>query len=202
MAVPASQVDSSSAVPVSDARSEGSGIAQTLAQNREEFLEFLARRVGSRELAEELLQDAFVNGLAHAGSVRDEESAVAWFYRLLRNRLVDHYRAAARERARTESDETLAETASADEDRDLHNQVCACVGRTLDAVSPAYAAVLRAVDLEGEALEGFAHREGIGIGNARVRLHRARRSMRERLEAMCGANQAAAFVNCDCGPAC
>ena len=42
---------------------------------------------GARDLAEEILQDAFVRGLSRgAGArLRDDESAVAWFYRLLRN---------------------------------------------------------------------------------------------------------------------
>ncbi|HEY0710923.1 MAG TPA: RNA polymerase sigma factor [Polyangia bacterium] len=176
-------------------------VAHLLAENREEFLGFLTRRLGSRELAEELLQDALVSGIARAASVRDDESAVAWFYRLLRNRLVDHFRAAARARRLGPLDEA-AETAVEDDDGGLHRQVCACVGKTLDAVSADYAAVLRAVDLEGEAVESYAKKAGIAIGNARVRLHRARRSMRQRLEEMCGAHRADAFVDCDCDPGC
>ncbi|HEY0712388.1 MAG TPA: hypothetical protein VGF45_06925, partial [Polyangia bacterium] len=52
------------------APSRGAGrrlIVQMLAKNREEFLEFLARRLGSRDVADELLQDAFVTGIARAG---------------------------------------------------------------------------------------------------------------------------------------
>src|SRR5687768_981204 len=53
-----------------------------------DFLKFLEPRVASRTVAEELLQNAFVRALERGGSIRDEESAVAWFYRLLRNALV------------------------------------------------------------------------------------------------------------------
>ena len=67
-------------------------------EHHRRFLGFLERRVGSREVAEELLQAAFVKGLERGGDVRDGESAVAWFYRLLRNVLVDHWRRRGAER--------------------------------------------------------------------------------------------------------
>ena len=56
--------------------------------------------MGSRADAEDILQDVFVRGLGRAGEIRDEERAVAWFYGLLRNAVVDHWRArATRDRA-------------------------------------------------------------------------------------------------------
>lgn len=66
-------------------------VARLLANHRR-FLNFLTARVGSREDAEDILQDAFVRGLQKVGQLRDDESAVAWFYRLLRNAVIDHYR--------------------------------------------------------------------------------------------------------------
>lgn len=54
-------------------------IAKVLADRHREFLGFLERRVGSAEIAEDLLQEAFTRGLSQADTVRDEESAVAWF---------------------------------------------------------------------------------------------------------------------------
>lgn len=63
-----------------------------LVANRRRFLEFVTARGRTRADAEEILQDAFLRGLEPGDALRDDESAVAWFYRLLRNALVDHYR--------------------------------------------------------------------------------------------------------------
>src|ERR1044071_3112850 len=63
-----------------------------LVENRARFLAFLERRVGARDAAEEILQQAYLRGMARGGGLRAGESAVAWFYRLLRNVLVDHWR--------------------------------------------------------------------------------------------------------------
>jgi RNA polymerase sigma-70 factor (ECF subfamily) len=48
--------------------------------------------VGGREAAEDVLQAALVKGFERGSSIRGEESVVAWFYRVLRNAVTDHYR--------------------------------------------------------------------------------------------------------------
>src|SRR5882757_3916169 len=68
------------------------GAIQRLVDSHRQFLSFLQKRVESREVAEDILQSAFVRGLERGAEVRDEESAVAWFYRVLRNATIDHYR--------------------------------------------------------------------------------------------------------------
>lgn len=74
-------------------------VIAVLVDNHRRFLAFLEKRVGTCAEAEDILQDAFVRGLARAGEIRDGDRAVAWFYRLLRNAVVDHWRArAARDR--------------------------------------------------------------------------------------------------------
>ncbi len=58
-------------------------VVAILVDNHREFLKFLERRVGSRAVAEDILQEAFARGLDRLQSLRDDESAVAWFYRIL-----------------------------------------------------------------------------------------------------------------------
>src|ERR1700693_4155330 len=65
---------------------------QRLVDSHRQFLAFLQGRVESRAVAEDILQSAFVRGLERGAEIRDEESAVAWFYRVLRNAVIDHYR--------------------------------------------------------------------------------------------------------------
>src|SRR3954447_19596417 len=66
-------------------------LVAVLAQNGRAFLSFLERRVGGRELAEDVLQDAFARSLDRLPAT-SEESAVAWFYRVRRNAGVAHSR--------------------------------------------------------------------------------------------------------------
>src|SRR5215471_2057413 len=67
-----------------------------LLESRAQFLNFLKKRVSSPDVAEELLQDAFLKSVEKSGDIRDAESIVAWFYRVLRNSVIDHYRSSGR----------------------------------------------------------------------------------------------------------
>src|SRR5438128_11424897 len=82
------------------ARGVGAGVAgvparnelmAVLVENRRAFLSFLERRIGHREVAEDVLQEAFARSLDKL-PLGTEESALAWFYRVLRNAVIDHYR--------------------------------------------------------------------------------------------------------------
>ena len=73
-------------------RHTNSAVVATLVDNHRRFLSFLTNRVGNRHDAEEILQAAFVRGVERLDTVRDSENVVAWFYRLLRNAVIDYYR--------------------------------------------------------------------------------------------------------------
>jgi RNA polymerase sigma factor (sigma-70 family) len=179
-------------------------VVATLLANHRRFLDFLAARVGSREDAEEILQDAFVRGLEKAGEVRDDESAVAWFYRLLRNAVTDHYRRTAASRKALEGHAREAPEADPGFDADLERVVCACVDDLIPVLKPEYADLIRRVDLGGADVASAADALGITPGNARVRLHRARVALRGELERSCRTCATHGCLDCTCsrpGPA-
>ena len=163
---------------------------------RREFLAFLERRVGDRATAEDILQDAFAKAAGRAGEIRKAESAVAWFYRLLRNAIVDHRRrAGAEHRALTVLAGELGEPGSGTETK---GAVCACVMRLAGSLKPEYADVLRQVEVEGTAVKDYARDRGISPSNAGVRVHRARNALRELVVISCGACAEHGCLDCDC----
>lgn len=171
---------------------------QTLVANHQRFLAFLRPRVGSDEVAEEILQAAFVKGIEKSETIRDGESAVAWFYRLLRNAVIDHYRRSDAERrghARyaDENREAVAELEVA-----IEGAVCACVGDLIPTLKAEYAEILRRVDLEGRSVVETAAALGVTPNNAAVRLHRAREALRKRLEQSCGTCTEHGCLECTC----
>ena len=172
-------------------------LLKALVGSHQRFLAFLERRVGSRETAEDILQDGFVRALERANALRTEESAVAWFYRLLRNAVVDYYR------RRTTEDRALdaaaIELQETDVDAELRETICTCVRDLLDTLKPAYRDALRRVELEGERVDAFARDVGISATNASVRLHRARKALRRRLLETCGTCVTHGCRDCECG---
>lgn len=170
-----------------------------LVDNHQRFLQFLARRVEPREVAEEILQEAFVRGIDKGASLREGESATAWFYRLLRNALVDHYRRRGAERRALDVVSREPEAIAASPDDELMGTVCACVGALVDTLKPEYRDIVRRIDLEGTTVQQFALESGISANNAGVRVHRAREALRKQLARSCGTCATHGCLDCHCG---
>lgn len=170
---------------------------QRLVDGHREFLAFLMRRVGSRETAEDILQTAFVRGLERGAEVRDEDSVVAWFYRVLRNAVVDHYRhKASAERA---LEAYGREFDSVQPPPEIQEEICQCLNGLLASLKPEYGQALRLVDMEEASLKDLAARAGISEGNAAVRVHRAREALRKQVRLCCGTCAEHGCLNCSCG---
>lgn len=175
-------------------------VLKVLVDNHRQFLAFLERRLGSRHTAEDVLQDAWVRGLAKLHTVRDEGAVTAWFYRLLRNAIVDHFRRRGSERRGLDRLAAVPEEhAPAVDDDELMREVCGCVERLLATLKPEYAEALRRVDLDGATVAAWAAAAAITPNNASVRLHRARRALAARLEQSCGTCATHGCLDCSCG---
>lgn len=164
---------------------------------RRQFLHFLERRVRDRAVAEDILQSAYARALAASGQLRANESSVAWFYRILRNALIDHYRRRAAESAALDRWARELEKESSLEPQ-LEETTCACIAGALALLTPAYADLLRNVDLGGISLSAFAKGQGITAGNAAVRAHRARTALRKQLIRCCGTCAEHGCLECKC----
>jgi RNA polymerase sigma factor (sigma-70 family) len=174
-----------------------SAVLDTLVRNHREFLAFLERRVGDRDLAEDLLQDAFVRGIDKIGALRQSDSARAWFYRTLRNAIVDA------SRRRDVADRRLAALRSelddaAASDTELARIVCACVSRLASTLKPEYSQVLERVEVDGIPVADYAKEVGISESNAGVRAFRARAALRREVERSCGTCAEHGCVDCSC----
>lgn len=172
-------------------------VLRVLLDNHARFLSFLERRVGSRDDAEDILQEAFVRSLDRAASLGGSESATTWFYRVLRNAITDHYR--RRDSRGRALDRFAAETEVAETpDNGLEAVVCACVLSLLETLKPEYGAAIRRVDLDGTSVRGYAEEAGITPSNAGVRLHRAREALRRQLARSCGTCLTHGCLDCKC----
>lgn len=181
-----------------DALPDGPDPVTELVRERDAFVRFVRPRVESDAAAEEIVQNAFVRGIEHGGELRDGESATAWFYRILRNAIVDHYRrrdaaSRAHERIEREMPESLG-----DAPLDDRTRACACVRSLAATLKPEYAQVLEKVDVEGRGVSEVAAESGISANNAAVRLHRARQALKKRVEQTCRSCATHGCVDCTC----
>lgn len=169
-----------------------------LVDNHRQFLAFLERRLGDRALAEDLLQDAFVKSLQKEADERDETSSVAWFYRTLRNAVIDHYRrTGARNRALESFARELED--AVEPPPELHDEICGCVSSIASTLKPEYSDAIRRIDVEGAPVQEFAAEAGITPNNASVRVFRAREALRKQVKTTCGTCADHGCLECSCG---
>ena len=164
-----------------------------LVQNHRKFLAFLEQRVGSRTDAEEILQAAFVKAVEKAESIREDGKSISWFYQMLRNAIIDHYRKQDVQK-RAQKSMSLA----LDFEEEIERTVCACMNDLIPTLPEDYSSILRMVDLEDGDIKTVAQELGLTPNNARVRLHRARVALRKQLERVCRSCTEHGCLDCTC----
>lgn len=171
---------------------------QRLLAQRAEFVAFVQRRVGDAALAEDLVQDAFVRWLEKGHELRAGEAARAWFYRVLRNAVIDRARRAdAGARAVQKLAEDLADR-QGEAAAELDRVACSCIAELADLLPPEQADALRRIELEGRRVVDYAADAGISESNAGVRVHRARTALRREVTRACGACAEHGCLDCSC----
>lgn len=188
-------------VELSTAVRHQNDMVRRLLDHESAFRSFLRRRIGDEVLAEDLLQHSFVRAVEHQHSLRNDDSVVAWFYRVLRNTVIDYYRSHGAESRRDEA--FLQELTHRGEVMEppldeIKAAVCQCLYGIMPELRSNYSELLRRIDLEGESPAHVAHDLNITLNNLTVRLHRARLALRAGLEKSCGVCSQHGCLNCTC----
>ena len=168
-------------------------VARALMADRATYVAFVRGRVRSGADAEDIVQQALVKATECASDLRDPERMRAWFFQILRRTLADHHARWAVRESKLDQLSVEMEEATPEE-----VATCACSLGQLERLRPEYAEILRRVDLDDEPLPVAAAAIGISTNNATVRLHRARKALREQLRQLCGTESARDCLDCGC----
>ena len=167
-------------------------VADTLRAQRADFEAFVRARVAPQDV-DDILQLAALRAIENAGTLEDPGRVTAWLYRIHRNLIVDTYRRRATEQRHVDADTDVPErTISLDDDP------CSCSVIQATRLPESYASILALVDTEGVQLREAAVQLDITPNNAAVRLHRARKALREAMFEHCGVTDPAACAGCRC----
>lgn len=169
--------------------------ATALLENLDAFTGFARAQLGDAELARDAVQESLLKAIATEHQPAEAE-AVRWFYRILRRTIIDlHRRREARQRSLTRYEVEAEAPPDAEETRLL----CACFERLLPELPEQYRDLIRRVDLAGESPMALAAERGVSANALTVQLHRARRRLRELLEATCRVCAKHGCLDCSCG---
>ena len=156
-------------------------------QHVEAVQRFVARRVDDPYLAADLTADVFVAVIESAGTYRRSPGEpVAWMFGIARNVVAGERRRRAKE-ARATAHVRGRELVDEDDVAALQERIdgesaARALYRDLVELPEGERAVLELVALDGLSVGEAGQALGIGAVAARVRLHRARRRLRSRLD--------------------
>ncbi len=160
----------------------------------------LPRVNGDVDAAREIVQATLEKAIRKLNSFRGESGLFTWICRICRNEVVDHIRAARRMRHVVLIDDqpelrAAVESIEAPEEFDLAEsygraESARLVRVVLDRLPTSYGDALEWKYIEGQSVEAIGARLGIGTTAAQSLLARARRSFREGLESVFGADAA------------
>ncbi len=147
---------------------------------------FVARRVADPHLVADLTAEVFLAVIRSAHTYRAERgSVVGWLYGVAHNVVSAERRRRAREHRAHERvagrRELTGEDVARIEDRIDAEAHARALGAAMDRLSGGERAVLELVVLDGLTVKDAAHALGVAPVTARVRLHRAKRALREHL---------------------
>lgn len=172
---------------LAEIRSDPDAFERFYRQHVDAVQRFVARRVDDPYLAADLTADVFVAAIESAGSYRPSRGEpVAWVFGIARNivagerrRKAEELRTVARIRGRELVDE---DDLAALQERIDHELASRALYRDLSQLPAGERAVLELVALDGLSVGETGRALVIGAVAARVRLHRARRRLRSRLD--------------------
>lgn len=159
-------------------------IARELAQP---LLRYLEQYVGDRALAEDLRQETLMRMARGLASFAGRSSVKTWAYSIASRVAADHFRHPDRRARILELDEAgeLTDPDGATDARVIEDEMNACVRQVIDSLPEAYRATLVLHDLEEFSAEETAEICACTLAAAKIRIHRARRRLKDALKAQC-----------------
>lgn len=166
-------------------------------QHEAELRAFLLRRTGDASLAEDVLQDTFLQALKQGGDFCALGSPRAWLFRVARNRLIDTSR---RHRATVAPDENLHLPQT---ERPAVVSLSHCLPQALSQLAERDREAIVQCDIDGMAQAEFAAMQGLTLSAAKSRVQRARQRLKQTLLTLCGihfdeSGLVCCFDACDC----
>lgn len=148
---------------------------------RDRYARYAARLLGSVDLAEDAVQDAFVRAYERLAQCRDRSRFAGWFFLILRNRCFAIQREAAPDRPLEGQEDHLASTVRADAGIEAAERQRA-LDRALMRLTVEQREVFVLKHVEEHSYEEIAALTGASVPSLKMRMHRAYDRLRAELK--------------------
>jgi len=146
---------------------------------------YLERLVGDRATADDLLQDTLLKIARALPGFEGRSSVKTWAFTIATRVATDHLRRPEHRAKMTDVDETTLVEDSETDQRLIVDEMNSCVREVIDSLPEDYRTALVLHDLEGHSAAQVAEIAGCSLPTAKIRIHRARRRLKQALDKEC-----------------
>ena len=148
---------------------------------------YLERLAGNRATADDLLQETLLKIARALPAFEGRSSVKTWAFTIATRVATDHFRRPHSRAQMVDIDETGPNhVLDAEIDQRLViDEMSSCVREVIDSLPEDYRTALVLHDLEGQTAAQVAEIAGCSLANAKIRIHRARRRLKEALNQEC-----------------
>lgn len=146
---------------------------------------YLERLVGSRATADDLLQETLLRIARALPDFEGRCSVKTWAFTIATRVATDHFRKPENRAQMVEIDESAHVDEAETEQRLVIDEMNSCVRQVINSLPEDYRTALVLHDLEGQTAAQVADIVGCSTGNAKIRIHRARRRLKQALSEEC-----------------
>jgi RNA polymerase sigma-70 factor (ECF subfamily) len=146
---------------------------------------YLERLVGNRATADDLLQETLLKIARALPGFEGRSSVKTWAFTIATRVATDHFRRPQNRAQMVEIDETEPVLETDTDQQIVVDEMSSCVREVIGSLPEDYRAALVLHDLEGQTAAQVAEMVGCSVANAKIRIHRARRRLRQALNEEC-----------------
>lgn len=139
---------------------------------------YLSLRLRDPHLADDALQDVWLNAMEAGKGLTILEQPRPWLFRVAHTVLIEYIRRSK------QAVYTLDESVEP-EPRTLHSELASCLNLHLDRMTPQDREIIEAIDLRNGSLADFASSQDLTVVAVKSRLSRARQRLRDQMVQSC-----------------
>lgn len=137
----------------------------------DQLFNFILKRVNSKDMAEDILQDVFLKIHLKIKSLSDSDKLVSWVYQITRNAIIDFYR---KKKVQTDQIPDLPELIDSE---NLNTEFQGCLKSHINQLDEKDRALIEKTSFENVSQKELAIQLGLSYSTTKSRVQRARKKL-------------------------
>jgi len=145
---------------------------------------FILTKVNNKEEAEDILMDVFIKIQTKLSDLKDINKLESWIFQITRNAIIDHYRSKSHNYELAEYQE-IFNNEEENEDNQIMNKTEHWLKNYINVLPDKYRKAILSTDINGTPIKELAEEQGITYVNAKARVQRGRKLLKQNLDECC-----------------